>query len=155
MRLQPTASTVQFAAGRWLGSPNPEQVLAMVRSPSSPVAAWSCRSICILVGVPVRAAIARPQKGIAACYRSMKHEQSGGLTSGASCRAWQKRLGMEVLYTRTISKLAKTQRPDLGMAQYFPEHYLPENSERGLLTSSELADALTIWRHSQPCQMRC
>jgi hypothetical protein len=52
------------------------------------------------------------------------------------------RLGMEVLYTRTISKLAKPSDLTWEWPNTFLNIYLPKISERGLLTSSELADAL-------------
>jgi len=80
-------------------------------------------------------------KAIAATYRSMK-EQPGDIDVGRHIPAMAARVGLQVLHTRPICKLAAPSELTWEWPTSFLRIYLSKVAERGLLTADEATVAL-------------
>lgn len=80
-------------------------------------------------------------RAIAAAYRSMK-EQPGDIDIGRHIPAMAARVGLQVLHTRPICKLATPSELAWEWPCSFLRIYLPKIAGRGLLNSDEVTAAL-------------
>lgn len=82
------------------------------------------------------------EKGIAACYRSMKTEQPGDIDVGRWIPAIADAMGLKVVSTRSISKLARPSDLTWVWPYSYLKIYLPKLIERGLISEEEVTGAL-------------
>jgi ubiquinone/menaquinone biosynthesis C-methylase UbiE len=141
--MQLDSNNLDGAFCRWALAwvPNPEAVLSKVWNALKPGGRMVVQEYFDWSVFQTEPPLPALKKGIAACYRSMK-EQAGDIDVGRLVPGMAERLGMDVLSTRTISKLARPNDLTWEWPYSFLNIYLPKIAERGLLTEPEVAAAL-------------
>lgn len=122
--------------------PNPDEVLWKVKNALIPGGRMVIQEYFDWTTFQTEPPLPALQKGIAACYRSIKHEQPGDIDVGRSIPAIAEVLGLKVVNTRSISKLARPSDLTWEWPYSFLKIYLPKLIERGLILEEEVAGAL-------------
>lgn len=122
--------------------PNPDEVLLKVKNALKPGGRMVIQEYFDWTTFQSEPPLPQLKKGIAACYRSMKNEQPGDIDVGRKIPAIAETLGLKLLSTRSISKLARPSDLTWEWPYSFLKIYLPKLIERGLISAEEVAGAL-------------
>lgn len=141
MQLEPNSLDGVFCRWALAWVSDPEAVLAKVKAALKPGGRMVIQEYFHWPVFQTEPQFPHLNKGIAAAYRSMK-EQAGDIDVGRHIPAMAARLGMKVLHTRPIGKMAGPSELTWHWPYSFLHIYLPKIAERGLLSSEEVAAAL-------------
>lgn len=142
MALEPESLDGMFCRWALAWVPNPDEVLLKVKKALKPGGRMVIQEYFDWTTFQPEPALPALKKGIAAAYRSMKNEQPGDIDVGRKMPAIAASLGLRVLSTRSISKLARPSDLTWEWPYSFLQIYLPKLIERGLISEEEVAAAL-------------
>jgi ubiquinone/menaquinone biosynthesis C-methylase UbiE len=141
MQLAPQSLDGVFCRWALAWVPDPEAVLAKVKTALKPGGRMVIQEYFHWPLFQTEPQFPALTKGIAAAYRSMK-EQPGDIDVGRHIPAMATRVGLKVLHTRPIGKLAAPSELTWEWPRSFLRIYLAKVAERGLLTTDEATAAL-------------
>ncbi len=142
MELAPNSLDGMFCRWALAWVPNPEVVLAKVRDALKPGGRMVIQEYFDWSTFQTEPPLPHLKKGIAAAYHSMKVQQAGDIDVGRRLPALALDLGLQVLGSRSMSKLARPSDLAWEWPNSFLKIYLPKLVERGLLTDGQVSDAL-------------
>ncbi|MBK9013032.1 MAG: methyltransferase domain-containing protein [Saprospiraceae bacterium] len=146
MELAPNSLDGMFCRWALAWVPNPEEVLTKVRDALKPGGRMVIHEYFDWTTLQTEPPLPHLKKGIAAAYRSMKTEQTGDIDVGRRVPVMAEAIGLQVLHTRPMSKLARPSDLTWEWPRSFFTIYLPKLVERGLITEGEVALALSDLR---------
>lgn len=141
MQLEPRSLDGVFCRWALAWVPDPQAVLAKLQAALRPGGRMVIQEYFHWPLFQTEPQLPALNKAIAAAYRSMK-EQPGDIDVGRHIPAMAARLGMTVLHTRPICKLAAPSELTWEWPRSFMHVYLPRVAERGLLTAEDVTAAL-------------
>jgi len=142
LELEPASLDGMFCRWALAWVPNPDKVLAKVKNALKPGARMVIQEYFDWTTFQPEPPLPHLKKGIAAAYRSMKHEQPGDIDVGRRIPAIAASLGLNVLSVRSISKLARPTDLTWEWPNSFLKIYLPKLIEMGLISAQEVEAAL-------------
>ena len=141
MHLEPQSLDGVFCRWALAWVPDPEAVLAKVKTALKPGGRMVIQEYFHWPLFQTEPQFPALTRGIAAAYRSMK-EQPGDIDVGRHIPAMAARVGLKVLHTRPIGKLAAPSELTWEWPSSFLRIYLAKVADRGLLTADEVTAAL-------------
>lgn len=143
MVLAPNSLDGMFCRWALAWVPNPAEVLAKVQAALKPGGRMVIQEYFDWTTFQTEPPLPHLKKAIGAAYHSMKLGQPGDIDVGRKIPGIATSLGLRVLHTRSISKLARPSELTWEWPYSFFRIYLPKLVERGLLTYEDVATALT------------
>lgn len=141
MQLEPSSLDGVFCRWALAWVANPEAVLAKVKAALKPGGRMVIQEYFHWPLFQTQPSFPSLTRAIAAAYRSMK-EQPGDIDVGRHIPAMAARIGMQVLNTRPLCKLAAPSELTWEWPSSFLRIYLSKVAERGLLSHDEATAAL-------------
>lgn len=141
MRLEPGSLDGVFSRWALAWVPDPEAVLAKLKAALKPGGRMVIQEYFHWPLFQTEPQFPPLARAIAAAYRSMK-EQPGDIDVGRHIPAMAARIGLHVLHTRPICKLAAPSELTWEWPSSFLRVYLPRVVERGLLDADDAHAAL-------------
>lgn len=142
MQLEPCSLDGVFCRWALAWVPNPQAVLAKVKAALKPGGRVVIQEYFHWPLFQTEPQFPSLTNAIAAAYRSMK-EQPGDIDVGRYIPAMAARIGMKVLNSRPLCKLAAPSELTWEWPRSFLRIYLPKVAERGLLTADDVTAALS------------